>query len=536
MSNDRLGHILLRQGLIDRQKLDFCLNIQRNNGGERIGRVLKHYDFINEEHIAGSLAVQAGWEMHRGDYKPDEDMIALFGLPFLMEKMIYPASTQNGTVFILSRTDDMAATDAIQARLNARAQLRIAPEWRLRQALETLAAREMGPKTKYALAEDNLADWLDGTFNLAIARGATDIHIEPSPKAVEIRLRIDGILCFLDSLRLEHLPRLANIIFHKAQVTVSDFRHFHDARFSHMYLDRWVDIRVSHIPSVNGPSLVLRLLDKAKAAMALTELGYGQRQWESIQTNLMRPQGITLIAGPTGCGKTTTLYAMLNHLKSITRKIVAIEDPVEMHLPLMIQVQTNDKRGISFGHAVRSFLRHDPDVILIGEIRDRETAQEALRAAMTGHKVLATLHANRPADAILRLNDLGVPYTHMAGNLSMVITQRLLRRLCPRCKSGRPVVKIQLLPYEHKYIEKEGQVIFEPRSCAQCHAGFQGRTAAAEVLSIDQDLGALIGKGDIMGLQERLSQNTEYITLFDDARRLIKQGVSSIQESVRVLG
>ena len=536
MNNERLGHILLRQGLISAQKLDFCLKVQKNNGGERLGRVLKHYDFINDVHIAQALAQQVGWEVYPGAYTPDEESVALLTIPFLLERMVFPAQTQDGTVFILGRTDDMSTTDLIEERLQRKVKFYIGPELSLRKALEQLTEQQGIQPAESKEMQDNLITWLEGHLNLAIAKGATDIHIEPSQKAVEIRFRIDGILHFIDSLRLSQLPRLVNIIFHKADVTVSDFQHVHDGRFTHQYLNRPVDIRVSHIPGIHGSSLVLRLLDKGKTASALTQLGYGQKQWELIRDDLVKPEGITLIVGPTGCGKTTTLYAMLNHLKSISTKIVTIEDPVEIHLPLMTQVQMNEKRGITFSDAVRAFLRHDPDIMLIGEIRDQHTAQEALRAAMTGHKVFATLHANRPLDAILRLSDLGVPFTHLAGNLSMVITQRLLRRLCTACKTAQAIRKSDLAPYQHKYIESEHQEVFAAQGCPQCSQGFCGRVIASEVLNIDDEILAMMGEGRIMHLRGHLKHKAYYWSMLNDVRRLLQEGQTTIEEAVRVLG
>lgn len=536
MHSERLGHILLRQGLIASQELDFCLNIQRNNGGERLGRVLRHYDFIGEDDIARALAQQVGWQAYEGAYCPADDMFALLGTDFLTERLVFPAREDEDVVFVVARTDDMATTDHIQARLASPACFRLAPEGRIRRALERVRAK---PKTEHAagpVKDNDLSGALDGYLNTALAKGASDIHIEASQKAAEVRVRTDGMLHFLDSLRLDQLPRLVNIIFHRAQVTVSDFGHVHDARFSHEYMERAVDVRVSHIPSVHGSSVVLRLLDKNKTSMGLTELGYGRRQWDFIQENLAKPEGITLLVGPTGCGKTTTLYAMLNFLKSMSRKIVTVEDPVEIYLPLMMQVQTNEKREIGFGDAVRAFLRHDPNIIFIGEVRDQETAREAVRAAMTGHKVFSTVHANRPVDAILRLNDLGVPYTHMAGNLNLIITQRLMRRLCNLCKVKKRVTKAQQQRSAQKYLESEQQTVFHPQGCLYCREGFKGLAVVSEVLMINQSMEILIGKGQIMELQRHLQEDKTHITMFDDARRLIKEGLVSIDEAVRVLG
>lgn len=495
MSQEYLGHILRKQGHIDQQKLEFCLNIQKNNGGERIGRVLRYYDFTSEDQITAALANQAGWEVYQGDFAPHAELVDQLGLSFIQEHLILPVVIPQDVVFVCMRADNLAAIDLIQSKIKADARFMLASETRLRKAIEQLNLKQLCPGNDL---EHKFPQWVDQCLMQAVAQGATDIHFETSQKAVEIRFRIDGLLYFIDSLKLSLLPRLINIFFHKAEVAISDFNHCHDARFTFMCLNRTVDVRVSHIPTVHGSSLVLRLLDKSKAAIPLMSLGYGAKQWELIQKSLSKPEGITLLVGPTGCGKTTTLYAMLNHLKSISRKIVTIEDPVEIVLPLMTQVQTNEKRGISFSHAVRAFLRHDPNIILIGEIRDKETAQEAMRAAMTGHKVFATLHANRPMDAILRLNDLGVPFTHMAGNLSMIITQRLVRCL------------------------SEGS--------------YKGRTVIAEVLSIDDAMSMLIGQGQMMELRKYIQEDRNYITLAQDMQRLIADGITDERESIRVLG
>ncbi len=532
MSTPRLGHILLRQGLIDPDKLDFCLSIQRNNGGERIGKVLKHYNFVDEDHIAHALAEQVGWNVFREDYEADEPTVSLLGLEFIKQRMVFPARTQEGVVFILSRTDDLSTTDAIQAKFKGKARFCIAPELPLRKALEKLFPQDA--KTENFSADD-LVLLLEEFLNTAIAKRATDIHIEPSLKAVEVRFRIDGMLQFMAALPLERLPRLVNIIFHKAEVAVSDFGHFHDAHFTHCYLSGPVDVRVSHVPCVHGSSLVLRLLDKSKTSTPLMALGYDQRQYALIQQNLAKPEGMTLIIGPTGCGKTTTLYAILNHLKSLSRKVLTIEDPVEIPLPLMTQVQINDKRSITFANALRAFLRHDPNIILIGEIRDQETAQQAIRASMTGHRVFATVHANRPLDAVLRLNDLGVPYTHMAGHLTAIIAQRLVRQLCPLCKAQCRVRISDLLSDERKYILDGMIEVCEAQGCSHCEGGYKGRTVVSEILTIDTEVEILLGEGNISGLRRHLNKSRR-ASMFDDARRLIKEGQTDLREAMRVLG
>ncbi|MBI3601271.1 MAG: Flp pilus assembly complex ATPase component TadA [Candidatus Omnitrophica bacterium] len=538
MNNERLGHILLKQGLIQPAQLDFCLSVQKNNGRQKLGQVLCHYDFVDEASIARAIACQVGWEVFEGDYVADENMVSFFGLDFLFERMVFPVKSNQGIIFVLSRTDDTQTTDMISQKMNQPMIFYIGLESSLRKALEALSKhrKDQGTKLNQAAAiEERLNQWFEDCLNQAITQSASDIHIESSQKVIEIRFRIDGILSFVQALPLKCLARLVNIIFHKAEVTISDFGHFHDARFLHRYLNRPVDVRVSHIPSVYGSSLVLRLLDKSKTVTDLSALGYGPQPWQLIQKNLVKPDGITLIVGPTGCGKTTTLYAILNHLKSIDCKIITIEDPVEIQLPLMTQVQINEKRGISFGQAVRAFLRHDPDIVLIGEIRDQLTAQEALRAAMTGHQVFATLHTNRALGAILRLHDLGLPLTHMADHLSMIIAQRLVRKLCPVCKQKKKLYKSNLLEYQAKYLNEQEQEVFVASGCNTCRNGFLGQTVVAEVLSINEVAGEFIARGDLVGLKKFIREDRKP-TMIDDAKRLIAEGITTIEEALRVLG
>lgn len=535
MHNHRIGHILKEQGFINDKALDFCLSVQKNNGHERIGKVLKDYDFINDEQIVQALARQVGWDVYEGAYDIDEEMAELLGVDFMVKHLIFPAKEQQGCVFIMAFSDDMLATDEIEERIRTKAQFKLASETVLRQAIEKISVLKYVPAVHVDQMAERLPQWFEQCFSDALHKGATDIHIEPSTKAVEVRFRIDGILHFYQTLRLEFQKRLINIIFHKAEVTISDFGKFHDARFSYHNKNTHVDVRVSHVPCVRGSSLVLRLLDKNKASIPLVSLGYPQDLWGKIEEKLLKPEGMILIVGPTGCGKTTTLYAMLNFLKGIERKILTIEDPVEMHHTLMTQVQINEKRDIDFGNAIRAFLRHDPNVILIGEIRDALTAQEALRASMTGHKVFATLHANQVLDAFLRLNDLGIPYEHMASNIAMVISQRLVRLLCPHCKQIKHVNEDVMMPYMQKYLEGDTCVGFAV-GCEHCHGGYKGRSVVASILDANDSVEELLLTGMIAPIKEYVRVQGISTAMRDQVKLMLREGQTSLAEAVRVLG
>jgi type II secretory ATPase GspE/PulE/Tfp pilus assembly ATPase PilB-like protein len=534
MHNQRIGHILKEQGLINDKALDFCLSVQKSHSHERICKLLRDYDFISDEQIVNALALQVGWGVFQGRYEVAQEMVKLLGVDFISKHLIFPARAHEGVVFIMAFSDDMAATDEIESKLNAKASFMLAPEADLRKEIDKLSAEKPSAHGEVGHI-DYLPTWFEQCFQDALNRGATDIHIEPSIKAVEIRFRIDGILHFYQTLKLEVLKRLVNVIFHKAEVTISDFGKFHDARFSYKHQDFTVDVRVSHIPCVQGSALVLRLLDKNKASIPLLSLGYPQEQWDKIETKLIKPEGMILIVGPTGCGKTTTLYSMLNFLKGIERKILTIEDPVEMHHSLLTQVQMNEKREITFGNSIRAFLRHDPNIILIGEIRDGLTAQEAIRASMTGHKVFATLHAKQGMDAFLRLNDLGVPYAYMSSNISMIITQRLVRMLCPKCKQQEKVV-IDILPkHMHKYVDGI-QEVWQPVGCSDCYSGYKGRSVIASIIDCNEKVEELLLASDIAALKEYFKREGATNSMFEQISQKIQTGSTSLQEAVRVLG
>lgn len=243
-----------------------------------------------------------------------------------------------------------------------------------------------------------------------------------------------------------------------------------------------------------------------------------------------------LIVGPTGSGKSTSLYAMINHIKHLSRKIISIEDPVEMHVPLVTQVQINEKRGIHFHESIRAFLRHDPDVMLVGEIRDEQTACESMRASMTGHKVFATLHARRGIDALLRLHDLGVPWINMANNITTIMSQRLVRKLCRYCRKPEEMNIEQLMPFKHKYLSNDRQVVYVPVGCCFCSDGYNGRTVISEILKVDESFSTALCEGNITQLMHIIKDQSGFVTLAQDVGRLVQEGITSLDEAVRVLG
>jgi type II secretory ATPase GspE/PulE/Tfp pilus assembly ATPase PilB-like protein len=546
MPVQEIGNILLSSKVITKEQLDFALTIQRNTSpGQRLGRILKYYNFASDEDIARALAKQVGWKYFDRKYILDIPIIEKIGLDFLIDRAFIPVETEKGLSFIFAYPFDIEATDLL-VHLGLRdKEFYIGSESLIRHHLELLKKqnkikeieKRINQIKETGIVGNELKELLDELLDDAIIQNATDIHIEPGEKISTIRFRIDGILYFKFCIPLEVHNNLINVVFSRAEITVSDFYKFHDARFEHSYSEHPVDVRVSCIPSIYGPALVLRLLDVNKTLITLENLGFYKNHFDSICKVIAKPHGIIIITGPTGSGKTTSLYAILNQLKAISTKIITIEDPVEIKMPLINQVQINEKQGITFAHATRAFLRHDPNIILIGEIRDPDTAQEAIRASITGHRVLSTLHTNTAADSIYRLHDLGIDLSHVANSILCVISQRLIRKLCVFCRK-RVVVKKDDLPEFFKVYLKEDENeirVYRARGCQHCQAGYRGRTVIAEVLQFSEDTRNLISLGKLDLIRHK-SKEEGFIDLQQDAARLVLEGVTSLSEAMRVAG
>ena len=371
---------------------------------------------------------------------------------------------------------------------------------------------------------------INGLIAEAVRLGASDIHIEPFEQALVVRLRIDGVLREVLSLS----PRIAAMLVSRvkvmAKLDIAEKRLPQDGRISLTLGGKSLDVRVSTLPARMGERVVMRILDKDQAGLRLAELGMPDDVLAAIETAVREPHGIILVTGPTGSGKTTTLYAALAVLNDNSRNILTIEDPVEYAVHGIGQTQVNTKVGMTFAAGLRAILRQDPDVVMIGEIRDSETAQIAVQASLTGHLVLSTVHTNDAAGAVVRLRDMGVEPFLLASTLRMIIAQRLVRRLCPRCRApeAADAGTAALIGAE------AGTTIFRPVGCADCnHTGYQGRVGVYEAIRVDETLRRLIGQGaseqeiTAAGLERPLGQ---------EARRYVLEGVTTIEEALRITG
>ncbi len=372
---------------------------------------------------------------------------------------------------------------------------------------------------------------INGIIADAVRQGASDIHIEPYETALTVRMRIDGVL--RESLRLP--AKVASLVVSRikvmARLDIAERRMPQDGRISLSLGGRALDVRVSTLPSRHGERVVLRILDKEQAELSLEDLGLPADMLTTVKKTVGEPHGIILVTGPTGSGKTTTLYSALRLLNDGSRNILTVEDPIEYSIDGVGQTQVNTKVGMTFASGLRAILRQDPDVVMIGEIRDSETADIAVQASLTGHLVLSTVHTNDAAGAITRLKDLGVELFLLASSLRMVLAQRLVRRLCPHCAQPVKASAADAAPLGLE----AGTVIHTPVGCGACaHTGFQGRIGVFESVRVDEDIRQLI----LTGADESVIARHAFAhspNIAASVRRLVIAGKTTVEEAVRIM-
>jgi general secretion pathway protein E/type IV pilus assembly protein PilB len=376
---------------------------------------------------------------------------------------------------------------------------------------------------------------IDALLADAVQRGASDIHFEPEAGFLRIRYRIDGVLRQVRSLHKNYWPAMVVRLKVVSNMNIAESRAPQDGRISLSLVGRQIDFRVAAQPTLHGENIVLRILDRQKGLVALHKLGLTDDNLHQLKLMLARPEGIILVTGPTGSGKTTTLYSVLSHVNTEGVNIMTMEDPVEYPMAMIRQSSINESAKMGFADGIRSMMRQDPDVILVGEIRDHETAEMAFRAAMTGHQVFSTLHTNSAVGAIPRLLDIGVLPDIMAGNIIGIVAQRLVRCLCPECKyaSYAGELELQLLGVDP---EAKEVIIYQAVGCKVCEQqGYKGRTTVMELLRINADLEELIARR--VSTRELLNKAIAggFRPLADDACRRVLDGTTSLDEISRVV-
>ncbi len=476
-----------------------------------------------------------------------------FSVPFLHEVGLFPYRGPDGSLRLAAADPfDADGIDAVVMTLGGDVALEVATFEDVEIALDAEARADGGEGAEEAVAEagpdnsDSLRDLasgapvvraLDDVFDQAVALRASDIHVEPLGRDVQIRVRVDGVLRVIPAPRSAPARALVSRIKILAGLNIAEHRQPQDGRMRIKVRSRDFDVRVATMPTTRGEAAILRLLDRGGRLVAFTELGFNARDRAVLTDKLTQPHGMIVVTGPTGSGKTTTLTAALASLNDSTRKILTVEDPVEYEIPGVNQSQVRPAVGLTFATALRAFMRQDPDVIMVGEVRDPETAKIAIQASLTGHLVMTTLHTNTAAAAVTRLVDIGVERYLIASTLSAVVGQRLIRTLCLECR--RPVTvgarDVERNPRIVGLGLKPGTAIYEPVGCERCGGtGYRGRRAIFECLEITEAVRREILAGSDDAGIERAGIAGGMATLVEDGKARCLEGLTSVDEVFRV--
>ena len=554
----RLGDLLIQQGLLTQEELTRALAEQKVSG-RKLGRVIVDGGLVTEEAISRALARQLQAEfVDLKTFSPKPELVKLLpeGQARRFRAIVLDRRNDKYIVGFADPTD-LSVFDEVNRVLKGDIDLAVVTESQLLAAIDRLYHRteeiaglakdltqdlgdvpvELGEILGLSAgAEDApVVKLLQTVFEEALRMRASDIHIEPLEKSLRIRFRIDGML----HVQMEADSKIATALALRLKLMsgldISEKRLPQDGRFV-VKLRSPVDVRISTMPTQYGESVVMRLLNQNTGLLSLEHLAMPPRILERLLTAIHRPSGIVLVTGPTGSGKTTTLYAALSDLNSPEKKIITVEDPVEYRLPGINQVQVHEKIDLSFSRVLRSALRQDPDIILVGEMRDQETAEIGMRAAMTGHLVLSTLHTNDALSTPIRLLDMGVPRYMVALSVNMVLAQRLVRVVCENCAQPH-----ELAPHEHEWLRYELQdrvdahKYLRGRGCSHCNnMGYSGRTGVYEMLEMTNEVVEATNEGDPNVFMEVARRQMAGNTLRRDAVRLVLAGRTTVEEAMRI--
>ncbi len=544
----KLGDILVNLGFITEQELRLALEEQAKTG-EKLGEVLIRLSLVTEEEVAYALAYQAGVEfVNLEEVITNPAVIKLVSYKVAKENRVLPLDTDGKRIVVaLSDPFNFRAIDLIEQTTGLRVVAKVAKEEQIIKAIENLYGLQVSSDEDFeanvreAIRIQQLGAELAPIANivhLIVLKGiqldATDIHIEPSDKVSRIRYRIDGVLHPIYVLPRRLHSSVVTRIKIISNLDIGEQRIPQDGSFSFQLGMKSINVRVSTYPTPYGESVVLRILERTNVILGLEKLGFSPEKLQVIRHLVRKPFGIIIVCGPTGSGKTTTLNSILLELNSLEKNIMTIEDPIEYKMPLIKQSQVNEKAGFTFANALRSILRHDPDVILVGEMRDAETAELAFQASLTGHLVLTTIHANTAIQAIPRLKNMGIdPYIMSVGLLG-IVGQRLVRKVCDSCKVEVPINQELVDKFElRKYFGTEDRE-FLGRGCNSCfHTGYRGRTGIFEIIEINDEVRELIQRDASLSEIERVAK---YESMLEDGINKVKRGITNLSEVLRVIG
>ncbi|HXE40597.1 MAG TPA: GspE/PulE family protein [Azonexus sp.] len=552
-----LGQILIAEGILSEDQLRIAL-LEQMKQNQPIGKLLVSLGFVTEATLRQALSESLGKQSIDLTHAVIDPQ-ALKMVPRDLAKryhllpLDYDRQSRRLTLAI-SDINDIVGLDRVRTLLEDGAEIEtlLAGESEIDRAIDQYYGHELSIDGILHEIETGEIDWkslsttadeysqpvvrlIDSILTDAVKREASDIHFEPEANFLRIRYRIDGILRQIRALHKSYWPAMTVRIKVLSGMNIAEMRAPQDGRISLSVSGRAVDFRVASQPTIHGENIVLRILDRQKGIVPLENLGLAEEHLHQLKLMISRPEGIILVTGPTGSGKTTTLYSVLNHINAEGIHIMTLEDPVEYPMTLVRQTSVAENAKLDFANGIRSMMRQDPDVILVGEVRDAETAEMAFRASMTGHQVYTTLHTNSAIGAVPRLLDIGVLPDIMAGNIIGIIAQRLIRRLCEHCKSP-----YHAEPHEARLLgplaEGSRPVLFRPTGCELCDfQGYRGRVAIMELLRIDAGLDELIARRATTHEIRSRALAQGFITLADDGLRRVLNGTTSLEELARVV-
>ncbi|MEZ5445675.1 MAG: ATPase, T2SS/T4P/T4SS family [Gammaproteobacteria bacterium] len=553
----RLGELLVQKGIISQDQIRIALTEQKKQK-EHLGKILVRLGFATEAVVLDVLGGALGQQsIDLAKVVVDGEAVRLIPKDFARRYRILPLTyelNRNRLTVAMADTLNVVTIDQINALLGGDVEVvpLLATEADIEKAIDQFYGFELSVdgiiqeietgEIDYASLEEDSGEYSQPVVRLvnaliadAVKRGASDIHLEPEQGFMRFRYRIDGVLRQIRSLHKKYWSAIAVRVKVMAGMDIAETRAPQDGRISLSLSGRQIDFRVSTMPTVHGENLVLRILDRQKGLVELPALGLEESVLGSLRLMVARPEGIILVTGPTGSGKTTTLYSVLSHLNTETVNIMTLEDPVEYPMGQIRQTSINEAVRLDFATGVRAILRQDPDIILIGEVRDEETASMAFRAAMTGHQVFATLHTNNALGAIPRLLDLGIRPDIMAGNIIGVIAQRLVRKLCNQCKEAYDPSDLELRVLGITASDPP-PLIYRAKGCIHCdNQGYRGRIAVMELLRFDREIDALIARSATLSEIDATATAKGFATLADAAGKRVIEGVTSIDEVSRVV-
>ena len=556
-SGKPLGRLLVEKGVISEDQLRIAL-LEQSKRHLPLGRLMVGLGFLSEATIRDVMAESLGQEsVDLSSSIVDAAAIKLIPKDVARRFLLLPLAldkNERTLTLAIADPDNIIALDQVRALIKDEYRLitQIARESEIIRSIDQYYGFELSidgilheiepGEMDYQSLQTGVDEFsqpvvrlIDALLSDAVQRGASDIHFEPESSFLRIRYRVDGVLHQVRSLHKSFWSSMAVRLKVMSNMNIAETRAPQDGRISLRLSGRPIDFRVASQPTTHGENLVLRILDRQKGIVPLEYLGLPEETLANLRIMIARPEGIILVTGPTGSGKTTTLYSVLSHINTEAVNIMTLEDPVEYPMVMIRQTSVNEAAKLDFASGVRSMLRQDPDIILVGEIRDHPTAEMAFRAAMTGHQVYSTLHSNSAIGAIPRLLDIGMLPDIMAGNIIGIVAQRLIRVLCRHCKEpyepSTPEIKLLgILP------DQPAQTIYRPAGCDLCgQNGYNGRVAIMELLKMDQDIDELIARRATGREIKTLALEKGFRPLIEDAIQRVMDGVTSLSEVTRVV-